>query len=67
MSRFNNLPIKQKLVTMIMALCVLVQVVCSVLYLADKVISFRRETLSTISTLAEVTAINSHCCPVIQR
>ena len=42
-----------------MALCVLVQVICSVLYLTDKVVSFRRETLSTISTLAEVTANNS--------
>jgi signal transduction histidine kinase/DNA-binding response OmpR family regulator len=59
MNRFNNLPIKQKLVTIIMALCLLVQVACSVLYLADKIISFRRETLSTISTLAEVAAINS--------
>jgi signal transduction histidine kinase/CheY-like chemotaxis protein/HPt (histidine-containing phosphotransfer) domain-containing protein len=59
MNRFNRLPIKKKLVIMIMALCMLVQVVCSIISLADKIVSFRRETLSTISSLAEVVALNS--------
>ncbi|NVN89350.1 MAG: response regulator [Desulfuromonadales bacterium] len=59
MNILKNLPIKHKLITMIMTMCVLVQLICSALYLADKVISFRREILATMSTLAEVTAINS--------
>jgi len=59
MNLLQNISVKQKLTTMIMTTCVMVQFVCSAFYIADKVVSFRKGTLSTIATLAEVVAVNS--------
>ncbi len=59
MNLLQNISVKQKLTTMIMTTCVMVQLACSAFYIADKIVSFRRGTLSTIATLAEVVAVNS--------
>ncbi len=59
MLRFQDIPIKNKLTTIILLTCSLVIFMASVVYIINELYSFKRNLIHNISTLAEVTAINS--------
>ena len=57
--RFHDLPVQAKLATIVMLLCSSLVVLMTVVFVIDKVTSFRRSMLENHTMLAETIAINS--------
>ncbi|HBG19945.1 MAG TPA: hypothetical protein DDY32_11920, partial [Desulfobulbaceae bacterium] len=57
--QFHDLPVQAKLATIVMLICSSLVVLMTVVFVIDKVTSFRRSMLENHTMLAETIAINS--------
>jgi signal transduction histidine kinase/ActR/RegA family two-component response regulator len=58
-NRFRNLPIRQKLTTIVLFTCSVLVVLSAVFFIADKFFAFRRNMVANMTALAEVIGMNS--------